>query len=463
MKLWHKISLICSMVLLIVVLLCTRTLTNWAREEMISQSSQNNYAQVTELKNAFERLLTGYTDADDSKAVQRALIEYCFSQLAVEGSAISVEGEMIYSRTDAPVMELVPLRLAEGVHASSGGGSNDEIIISASAFRISDYADLECCIYLTRDIRPLQERIDKMRVQFALRGLAYSGLGLALIVWLVRRNMRHLIQLEKAAASIAEGDYSIRAEIASKDEIARLADSFNIMADSVERHICQLEETAERQRLFISAVGHELKTPITSILLNGDNLRNIPMDEEERQRALARICSQGKQLEGLTQKMLRLITLKEGVEPAEVYVPGLMDKLRESVEARLLDSGTQLHITCSMESVFADETLLLSALINLVDNAAKASEAGQLIELTAQNGVFTVKDYGHGISAEALEHVTEPFFMEDKARSRKNGGAGLGLALVDEIVRAHGGRMQIESVPGEGTQVKIILPGNKTV
>lgn len=463
MKLWHKISLVCSLVLLLVVLLCTRTLTNWAREEMISQSSQNNYSQLTELKSAFERLLSSHSDAGDSEAVKRALIEYCFSKVSLEGSAIYIEGERIFSRTDAPVAELVPLRLPEGVHTSSGGGSDDANIISAAAFRISEYDDLECCIYLTRDIRPLQDRIDKMRVHFALRGLGYSALGLALIVWLVKRNMHHLSRLEKAAVSIAGGDYTVRARIDTKDELARLADSFNIMAASVEKHISELEETAERQRLFISAVGHELKTPITSILLNGDNLRNIPMNEEERQRALAQICSQGKQLEGLTQKMLRLITLREGVETGEVFVPELMDKLRESVAPRLMDTGTELEISCDLESVHADETLLLSALINLVDNGAKASKPGQRIELTAVDGGFSVKDYGHGISPEALSRVTEPFFMEDKARSRKNGGAGLGLALVDEIVRAHGWELRIESVPEKGTEVRIILSGNKTV
>ena len=124
MKLWHKISLICSAVLLTMVLLCTRTLTNWAKEEMISQSFQSNYEQLRELKGAFEQQLSSHADMKDSEAVRRALIEYCFSQLAVEGSAISVEGELVYSRTDAPVMELVPLRLAEGVQSSTSGGTD---------------------------------------------------------------------------------------------------------------------------------------------------------------------------------------------------------------------------------------------------------------------------------------------------------------------------------------------------
>ena len=463
MKLWHKISLICSAVLLTMVLLCTRTLTNWAKEEMISQSFQSNYEQLRELKGAFEQQLSSHADMKDSEAVRRALIEYCFSQLALEGSAISIEGELVYSRTDAPVMELVPLRLTDGVQSSTAGGTDGKIIISASAFRVSEYDDLECCIYLCKDILPLLARIELMRWRFALRGLAYAVLGLLLIQFLVKRNMRHLALLQKAASSIAGGDYSVRAKVETKDELRKLADGFNLMAEAVEHHVAELEETAERQRLFISAVSHEFKTPLTSILLNSDCLQNIPMTELERQNALAQISSQGRRLEALTQKMLCLITMREGIEPATISVPVLLDKLRESTAPRLIESGTMLDISCSMESVCGDETLLLSALINLVDNAAKASKPGQRIELSAHNGIFTVRDFGHGISPEAIPRVTEPFFMEDKARSRKNGGAGLGLALVDEIVKAHGGKLHIESTAGEGTTVKIILPGNKTV
>ena len=463
MKLWHKISLICSAVLLTMVLLCTRTLTNWAKEEMISQSFQSNYEQLRELKGSFEQQLSSHADMKDSEAVRRALIEYCFSQLAVEGSAISVEGELVYSRTDAPVMELVPLRLTDGVQSSTAGGTDGKIIISASAFQVSEYDDLECCVYLCKDILPLLERIELMRWRFALRGLAYAVFGLLLIQFLVKRNMRHLALLQKAASSIAGGDYSVRAKVETKDELRELADGFNLMAEAVEHHVAELEETAERQRLFISAVSHEFKTPLTSILLNSDCLQNIPMTEVERQNALAQISSQGRRLEALTQKMLRLITMREGIERATISVPALLDKLRESTAPRLIESGTKLDISCSMESVCGDETLLLSALINLVDNAAKASEPGQRIEISAHNGIFTVRDFGHGISPEAIPRVTEPFFMEDKARSRKNGGAGLGLALVDEIVKAHGGMLHIESTAGEGTTVKIIFPGNKTV
>lgn len=463
MKLWQKISLVCSLVLLTVVLLCTRTLTNWAREEMISQSSQNNYARLTELKSSFEQFLAGHSAIDDSEAVQKALIEYCFSQVALEGSAISVEGKLIYSRTDVPLTEIVPLRLAEDVHSSDGGGADEEIIVSASAFRISKYDGLECCIYLVMDIGPLLARIDRMQLQFALRGLGFTALGLILIVWLVKRNMRHLSRLEKAAASITGGDYTVRASVNTKDELARLGDSFNVMARAVEKHVEVLEERAERQRLFICAVSHEFKTPLTAILLNTESLQTLSLTENEKEKALDRISVQGRRLESLTQKMLRLITLNEDIELTSVSVPVLLEKVADSLAARLREREISLEIRCSMDCIDADAELMLSALINLVDNAAKASSPGQTVELYAIDGVFTVKDHGHGISAQALSRVTEPFFMEDKARSRKNGGAGLGLALVDEIVRAHGGKLQIESVPEEGTEVRIILPGNKTV
>lgn len=463
MKLWQKISFVCSLVLLTVVFLCTRTLSNWAREEMISQSSQNNYAQLTELKSSFERLLSGHADAGDGEAVQRALIEYCFSEVAVLGSAISVEGQLLYSRTEAPVTELVPLRLTDNLHVANGGGSDEEKLISATAFRVTNYDGLECCIYLCKDIRPLHARIDKMRSQFALRGLGYTGLGLVLIVWLVKRNMRHLSQLEKAAASIAGGNYGVRTALRSKDELQKLGDSFNSMAEAIECHVSELEDIAERQRLFISAVAHEFKTPLTSILLNADNISNVSMSEEECHRAARSISSQGRRLEALTGKMLSLITLSKGIEIENISVPELLNRTAESLESKLKTAQVTLEIKCGMDNVQGDRELMLSALINLVDNAIKASKPGDIIELTALDGIFTVRDHGCGIAPEALSHVTEPFFMEDKARSRKNGGAGLGLALVKEIVEAHGAKLSIKSERSRGTEVEIHFHGNNTV
>ena len=103
---------------------------------------------------------------------------------------------------------------------------------------------------------------------------------------------------------------------------------------------------------------------------------------------------------------------------------------------------------------------MLSLLVNLADNAAKASAAGQTVTIRAYDRTVEVVDQGIGIPAEELPRVIEPFYMVDKSRSRKLGGSGLGLALANRIAKAHGARMVIESTPGSGTAIKVIFPDN---
>ena len=98
-----------------------------------------------------------------------------------------------------------------------------------------------------------------------------------------------------------------------------------------------------------------------------------------------------------------------------------------------------------------------SVLVNLVDNASKASAEGQIVTITADKTGFAVRDQGCGIPQEEIDRITEPFYMVDRSRSKKLGGVGLGLALVKEIVQAHGGKLEIESVVGEGTIVRVLI------
>ena len=243
----------------------------------------------------------------------------------------------------------------------------------------------------------------------------------------------------------------------SSDEVGALAKDFNAMAASVEQHIAELTETAERQRLFIGGVTHEFKTPLTALLLNADSLQNTYLDEEERSAALARIEHQTRWLERLVQKLLKLITLDQKPELQPVSVPELLDRVRESTADTLAARGVSLETDCRVESLELDADLMQDVLVNLVDNASKASREGQTVTLSADETGFAVRDQGCGIPQEEIDRITEPFYMVDRSRSKKLGGVGLGLALVKEIVQAHGGRLEIESTVGEGTTVRVIL------
>jgi signal transduction histidine kinase len=104
-----------------------------------------------------------------------------------------------------------------------------------------------------------------------------------------------------------------------------------------------------------------------------------------------------------------------------------------------------------------DKDLLISLLLNLIDNAGKASKPGDNIEITAHQNVIAVTDHGRGIPESEISKITQPFYMVDKSRSRKAGGIGLGLALAAEIARLHGAKLEFDSEPGKGTTAKVVF------
>ena len=312
-------------------------------------------------------------------------------------------------------------------------------------------------IYIVQDIAPVYAQMRILTWQFIAIGAVCIVIGLICIGVLVRHALRPLRTLQNAASRIAAGRYTERAAVSSADEIGALAQDFNAMADSVQQRIDELTETAERQRLFIGGVTHEFKTPLTALLLNADSLQNTYMEEEERSEAIHRIASQTRWLERLVQKLLKLITLEEKPELTQVSVPALLNRVQETTADTLAIRSVVLETDCQVETLCMDADLMQSVLVNLIDNAAKASKPGQTVTLLADAKGFSVRDRGCGIPQEEKDRVTEPFYMVDRSRSKKLGGVGLGLALVKEIVNAHDGRLVIESTVGEGTTVRVLL------
>uniref|UniRef100_UPI00405688B7 HAMP domain-containing sensor histidine kinase n=1 Tax=Acetatifactor sp. TaxID=1872090 RepID=UPI00405688B7 len=331
------------------------------------------------------------------------------------------------------------------------------LLIVGSTVSLLSLTDERCEIYIVEDITPVYENLTKVLWQFILMGVVCILVGLVIIIILVRRSMQPLAMLQASASHIAAGNYHERTSVCSGDEVGRLATDFNCMTEAVEKHINELTDKNKRQELFIGGVTHEFKTPLTALLLNIDTLQNTYMEEDERSIALEHMERQCKWLERLVQKLLKLITL--GQEPGlkNTSVPELLEKVQESVAENLRMREVTLELHCEVEMLIIDADLMQSVLVNLVDNAIKASSKGQKVILAAYDNVLEVRDHGIGMEQEELVHITEPFYMVDKSRSKKQGGVGLGLALVKEIVKAHGAKLEIESSSGIGTTVRIHL------
>ena len=198
-----------------------------------------------------------------------------------------------------------------------------------------------------------------------------------------------------------------------------------------------------------------MKTPVTSLLLNSETLTTRTVSDEDRQRALLRINEQAKWIERLSQKLMQLVMLQGSIELVPSPVRPLLNAAKEMVADSLARAQISLTVACGDRSIPMDFDLLRSALVNLIENAIKASEPQSTIELIGADNQIVVRDHGRGIPKEEIERITEPFYMVDRSRSKKLGGSGLGLALVKQIVDAHHADLRIESEVGVGTSILI--------
>ena len=450
MKLWQKVSLICSAVLTPIVLLMGGLLLREAEQSILELTYQQSSDKQRNLSASFSEMSNYYLEETDSAPVEYSLVKYCFSRFADSTCVLMKGSETLYSNVAVDMSRYaIEGYDAEQFEEEIGGR---HILITGSNVNVRN----ECyAVYVVEDITGVYESIIRMVWRFALIGGVGILLGFVLIGLLVRRSMQPLAVLKTAAGRIAAGGYGERATVLSKDEVGALANDFNRMAEAVENHIGDLTETAERQRLFIGGVTHEFKTPLTTVILNADTLQNACMDEEERQTALSYIERQCKWLERITQKLLKLITLKQDIELKPSSVPQLFERVEESMAETLRQRDTRLISECKLNTLSMDADLMQSVLINLVDNASKASAPGQAVTMRAYDDVIEVSDNGIGIPESELARITEPFYVVDKSRSKKLGGSGLGLALVKEIISAHGAELMIESSVGIGTTIRV--------
>ena len=458
MKLWKKVSIVCSVVLIVIVAVCSTLLLVQSKNSILQLTYEQARDKQRNLSSSFSGMAGYYASENDTNTTNESLIKYCFSRFADSSSVLLADTGILYSGVAIePDQYLTIEESGEQRQVSEKIGGRDILIVGSNVYvKQTNYR-----VFVVEDISTVYNDITDMIWRFVIISVVGVAAGVVLIALLVRRSMRPLRVLGKAAKRIAAGSYAERAAIMAHDEVGELAGDFNAMAYAVERHVAQLTEIAERQRLFIAGVTHEFKTPLTTMILNADTLQNAYMDEAEIKISAAYIQQQCQWLERLTQKLLKLITLKGQIRREDTALLPLFERVRESMAETLEQRGTPVCIECDTESLELDADLMQSVIINLIDNASKASKQGQSVRLAAYDDTIEVSDHGCGIPASELERITEPFYMVDKSRSKQYSGSGLGLALVKEIVTAHGASLCIESELGIGTTVIIRFNSSK--
>lgn len=302
----------------------------------------------------------------------------------------------------------------------------------------------------------------------ALAGLIALLLGAFFTGQLVRPLRRMTRQVEQIGA----GEYATRIAARGEDEFGRLASSINQMAQAVEHSVETLRATDQLRRELIANVGHDLRTPLATLLgyLEEAERHLQAQRQAAADEALTRARRQGLYLSQLVSDLFELSLLDSGPAPLRREPIPLAELLADAALAHRAEfekAGIQFQADLpeTLPMIHGDGVRLLRLLDNLLANARRHTPSGGCVMLLAtvntQAIEIKVRDTGVGMEADVLAHVFERYYRGEEARTRQSGGTGLGLAISRAIARAHGGDLTAESTPGAGSTFLLSLPLGK--
>ena len=297
---------------------------------------------------------------------------------------------------------------------------------------------------------------EQLRASWIIAAFALALAALAALV-LARVFLQPLKRVAAATNRLAAGDYATRVAVTSRDELGRLAEDFNRLAEALARN-------EDLRRRFMADVSHELRTPIAVLRAGFEAIEDgvRPLTRESLASLQGEVAALGKLVEDLYQLALSDVgALNYRKEPVDVT-----DVLEQAVEP-FAGRFSERRLSIEKQSppglkVLADADRLAQAFRNLLENSARYTDAGGRVRISARraNGRVAVdfEDSSPGVPADALPRLFERFYRVEGSRSRANGGAGLGLAIVRSVVEAHGGTLEACASPLGGLRVSLSLP-----
>ncbi|THV32280.1 HAMP domain-containing protein [Glycomyces paridis] len=320
-----------------------------------------------------------------------------------------------------------------------------------------------------------QDTIGLLRTNLALAGVALVlllGVIAALVTRLVVTPVR---EAARTSQRLAAGLLHERMEVRGSDDLARLAGSFNLMAENLQSQIGRLEEMSMMQRRFTSDVSHELRTPLATMRMAADLLYDNRDDfDPVAKRSTELLQHEIDRFEDLLQELLEISRFDSGFASLEVDavdVGRIADDVVEGLSHLAGECGVAVTVAKPARRVIAevDPRRVQRILRNLVANAIEHAEGGP-VEVTVAEGdtamAVAVRDHGVGLKPGHADRVFDRFWRADPSRNRKTGGTGLGLAISLEDAKLHSGTLQATGAPGEGTLFVLTLPlqsGNRVI
>lgn len=370
----------------------------------------------------------------------------------------ALEGQVLRGREPA---EALAGREATGVRYLPGPGW---VMYAAVPIATAASGPPAGAVFLSAPLRPLYEELRSLALRLLLITAGALALGTAAASLVARVITRPLAALRHAAAELSRGRWGHRVNLRGRDEVAELGRAFDRMAGDLER----LDRS---RRQFVADASHELRTPLAAMRALAEPLVYGPaLPPETYREMVAEILGQVERMQRLADGLLELARLEERLQEGDRLqrerrdLVSLAREAAATVEPLAREKGVRLLVEAGPGVLEAqvDGEAVHRVLCNLLDNGIKHTPAGGTVKLEVARGgdraVLRVSDTGEGIPAERLPYIFQRFYRGDPARARRTGGAGLGLAIADRLVRLHGGEIGVESTPGRGSVFTVTLP-----
>lgn len=419
---------------------------------------------VTESSELTQQKNTSVLASSDVKPLQRVPTTTSVVMLDPQGNVLgAIGGDLNSTRVTDFLSDLTSEK------AAAHGGKPFTIDESSGDFRIlaSALPSGQGTVIVAQSLDELNRTLNRLKLLFILIGL----IAILLIGFASRKvisiALKPLEDVENTAQKIADGDLSARMPYAKPDtEVGRLITALNTMLARIEEAFTTRMVSEEKLRRFVADAGHELRTPLTAIRGFAELHRQGAVSGEANTRELlGRIESESKRMGSLVEDLLLLAKLDQSreMQSKPVNLTHLLTEAVESAKAAGPEHPITLNIPSDEIYILGDEQRVHQVVANLLANARAHTPAGTPVSVdisqTDDGTSIAVSDKGPGLSEADQSQIFERFFRTDPSRKRSDGeGSGLGLSIVDAVMRAHNGRVSVISKPGEGATFTLFFP-----
>ena len=412
MKFFYKMFLGMTVILAVALGMIEYVTLSYSLEHAVKREQDSALSQHQMIKYSIETVILNMKSEDVDKELTDMMSQSAKSIVGDEGGMYLADddGKRIYANSCN--YEQKDIKVKDGTLTYSivskentkdtGEKQSSRYIHVKSSFKLNDNRYI---LITESDITPVFDESKELRYRCSVYYIVILAVGMMVILILSWMITKPLAGLTATTKKFADGDYTARSDVKTKDEIGELAKAFNELAKNLESKVYELQMAAKKQEDFTANFAHELKTPMTSII---------------------------------------------------GYADTLYQNCVETAHEAAKKHNTEIVYSADEAWVWLEYDLFKTMLLNLIDNAVKSG--GSKVEVSGRlisHSIYriAVSDNGRGIPPEDIERITEAFYMVDKSRSRSEHGAGLGLALVSRIAKLHDTKIHYESESGKGTRV----------